>query len=132
MTRAAANPEEGFEEVYDGEEPDWEPESEPEGYTSGSPTPEPKATTLEDAIRGASERKIRMLLTSVCRDNLDAARLVSSYLLQPIAHAPGLKRKAFEQCKHCETEYNVGDNAKGDCSYHTGTFRLIYLRKTCL
>ena len=98
-----------------------ESDSDPEGLTSGSPTPEPIASSLEDAIETAPVAQLQSLLTFICQKNEVARQIASSRLLAPLESAVGQKRKAFEKCKNCDEEYNVLQNEKGVCEYHPGT-----------
>jgi hypothetical protein len=101
-------------------EPKSEPESESEGVTSGSPTPEPVASSLDDAIKAASVAQLQSLLIFICQKHEPAKKIASSRLLAPLESGTGQKRKAFEKCKNCGEEYNVLDNMKGFCEYHSG------------
>jgi hypothetical protein len=88
--------------------------------TSGSPTPEPVTSSLDDAIRTAPVKQIHSLLILICQKHESARKLASSRLLAPMESSTGRKRKAFEKCKHCGVDYSVLSNEKGDCMYHPG------------
>lgn len=44
----------------------------------------------------------------------------SQWRLKPMKADDTLTRKALEECKKCQSEYRVLENAVGDCIYHPG------------
>jgi hypothetical protein len=89
----------------------------------------PPTHTLDEAIVGATESRIRELLRQMCKDNEVCRELASRALLvsvddTSVANADTKttkrSRKAYEICVNCEEEYDVLDNHRGYCIYHPG------------
>ena len=86
--------------------------------TSGSPTPQPIESPLQDAIGTASPEVLRTVLQRLCSDSKNAEALAKSMLLDSMPE--GKQRKTYESCKNCKIEYDVTGNQKGGCVYHPG------------
>ena len=87
-------------------------------------TPEPVASTLEEAIRLAPPGQLRSILNFLCEKNDFAKGFTSACLIYQPNNDSGRKRKVFAQCKTCGVEYDVvasaGENCIADCRYHPG------------
>lgn len=81
-------------------------------------TPELNGSALDRAIATASVDLLRQTLSAICEVNEDARQLVEKKLL--LAPPSGDKRKAYEQCRNCDVEFEVMHNSKGDCIHHRG------------
>ena len=92
---------------------------------------------LDEAIKNATESRIRSLLLKMCWENAICAELAGQALLTsaPDTSDPtdgsvgGNKkrfRKTFEICEQCEKEYDVEENEKKSnlCVWHPGEFFL--------
>ena len=86
--------------------------------TSGSPSPEPVASSVHEAIDSVDPEKLRVVLHQLCTTNKAAEVIVTTKLLDALSN--GTLRKAYEKCKHCKAEFNVLINEKGACVYHPG------------
>lgn len=84
-------------------------------FISGSPTPEPERVNVMEAVATASAQRVRDVLTIVCATIPQAHERASQELLSNHPSGGQGKRKLFETCKHCNKEYSVESNAKGDC-----------------
>ncbi|KAK6366586.1 hypothetical protein LTS17_010672 [Exophiala oligosperma] len=86
--------------------------------------------TLEDAIKSATESRVRTVLLKICNENPVCREAVSKELLLVTTAEEGETvknkkrvRQAYELCIHSEEEYNVEENElEGDlCQYHPGS-----------
>jgi len=83
------------------------------------PSPPPRETTLEAAISSTPGHVARSLLVR-CRVHSVARKLASAELLRPIAANVNAKRKAYETCVNCDSEYQIDFNEAGVCVYRPG------------
>ncbi|KAK3699475.1 hypothetical protein LTR37_016432 [Vermiconidia calcicola] len=115
----------GREVGSDASKPEFEDDESEDGasphVTSGSPTPEPQESSLEEAILSAPLWRVQRLLIDICKIN-DYARAYAAGSLHSDM-IDGKKRKKSEMCKHCGKEYEVEHNQKGGCKYHSGVSR---------
>lgn len=91
---------------------------------------EPKALktepthTVEDAIREATNDRVRFVLLNMVKENPIARELASKALLvQQQESSPtgnNKKRKRFEICSQCSKEYAVEENHGKICVHHPG------------
>lgn len=85
-----------------------------------APSPPHHDTSLYDAIYDAPVLELRRLLVQLTDNDANARNVVSSRLLRPTIN--GRKRKAFEHCENCKTDYATSENIVGACVYHEGTY----------
>lgn len=80
--------------------------------------------TLEDAIREATNDRVRIVLLDMVKENPVARELASKALLvQQEEASPSdnkKKRKRYEICKQCSKEYAVEENHGKICAHHPG------------
>lgn len=91
--------------------------------TSEVPKKEPNLA-VEDAIREATNDRVRIVLLSIVKESPVARDLVSKELLvQQKEDSPSgnrRKRKRYEICKQCSKEYAVEQNHGKICVHHPG------------
>jgi hypothetical protein len=93
-----------------------------------SPEPEAPKTepthTVEDAIREATNDRVRIVLLNMVKENPIARELASKALLvqQKDSRSTGnnKKRKRYEICRQCSKEYAVEENHGKICVHHPG------------
>ena len=76
-------------------------------------------TALRDAIYGAPVTQLQQLLVEITQTNAEARDHVSARLLVSVSGVTN-KRRAFETCIKCGSDYRVNDNESDDCVYHSG------------
>lgn len=86
------------------------------------PTP-PLEASLDDAIDQAPVDVLRKLVRRIAGQNEHAGNTIKAALLVPSGSSNSLKRKAYEACQHCGTEYHVWENHDLACVYHPGMHR---------
>ena len=104
---------EKHKEIYYDTEPEFQPEWAAE-------SPEALEALLEDAIETALIEHLRRLLKELIRRYPAAKDLATERLTVSTSGSQKRKRKAYEMCSNCRTEYCVTINKPGCCIYHPG------------
>lgn len=94
----------------------------------GLPEPEAPETepthTVEDAIREATNDRVRIVLLNMVKENSIARELASKALLVQQKGSSSTrnnkKRKRYEICRQCSKEYAVDENHGKICVHHPG------------
>ncbi|KAK5055374.1 hypothetical protein LTR84_013124 [Exophiala bonariae] len=85
---------------------------------------------VEDAIREATNDRVRIVLLSIVKESSVARDLVSKELLvqqkEDSASRNPKKRKRYEICKQCSKEYAVEQNHEKICVHHPGAKQLDF------
>lgn len=85
----------------------------------------PAMPTIDDAIENASPHALRKLVRMMVHSQQASMDLATAYLLKESHAIPGYmptqrKRKAYETCQYCRTEFEPGNNREECCNHHPG------------
>ncbi len=84
---------------------------------------------IDQAIELASPRALRQLLRMMVYSQQASLDLASAYLMpaRPVPQKGSMsskqtarKRRMYETCQHCRSEFEPGNNREECCSYHPG------------
>jgi len=80
--------------------------------------------TVEDAIREATNDRVRIVLLDMVKESPIARELATKALLVQQKNATPSenkrKRKRYEICRQCSKEYAVEENHEKICAHHPG------------